>query len=158
MKQNDLQIVPMGAEHIDAIAALERECFSDPWPAEILRAELSNPLSLWRVARCRDATVGYVGSQSVPDEADMMNLAVAPSFRHLGIGRALTEALCDALAKNGIRWLTLEVRVSNAPALGLYEKLGFVPVGRRPRYYFHPAEDALILKKELKSCNEDTGD
>ena len=92
--------------------------------------------------------VGYVGSQSVLGESDMMNVAVDPAFRRQGIGEKLVSSLVDALAEKGNRSLSLEVRASNEPAIALYYKLGFEQVGRRPKYYRNPREDALILRKE----------
>lgn len=145
----DFTIIPMQTRHIAALAELETRCFSDPWPEAAFASELENPLSLWLVAESGGAVAGYIGSQIVPDEADMMNLAVAPEFRRQGLGRALTLALFDALRLRGVVGLTLEVRVSNEPALRLYRELGFELVGLRKKYYFHPTEDAYILKKEL---------
>ena len=143
-----IRYVPMTADHVRAVAALEKLCFSAPWSENSVASELDNPLSLWLVALNGDTVVGYVGSQAVLDEADMMNLAVLPGFRRLGIAQRLVTALCDRLADNGIRSLTLEVRASNDPAMALYAKLGFTEVGRRPNYYSNPKEDALILRKE----------
>lgn len=147
MKQSNIQ--PMQPCHVPQVAAMENACFSDPWPEAVLASELENPLSLWLVATEGETVLGYVGSQSVIDEADMMNLAVKEAARRQGIAEQLVTALCTHLAANGIKHLLLEVRVSNSPALFLYEKLGFTPIGRRPNYYFHPKEDALILRKEL---------
>ena len=92
--------------------------------------------------------LGYVGSQTVLDETDMMNVAVSAQARRRGIAQALVEALVIQLKQRGSRCLTLEVRASNVPAIALYEKLGFRQVGRRPNYYSHPKEDGLILRKE----------
>ena len=145
----DYQIVPMTAAHVPQIAALEGVCFSDPWPEAAILPELTNALSLWLVAVSGDSVLGYVGSQTVMDESDMMNLAVAPACRRQGIARALITALMKALQKKGSGSLTLEVRASNVGAIALYESMGFLTVGRRPNYYFHPKEDALILRKDL---------
>ena len=144
----EYQIVPMAARHVAPIAALEQQCFSDPWSEAAIAPELENPLSLWLVAEQGDTLLGYIGSQSVPPEADMMNLAVAPAARRQGIAEALVHALEAALREKGTESLTLEVRVSNLPARTLYEKLGFEPVGLRKNYYFHPKEDACILRKD----------
>ena len=139
----------MEPEHLAQIAALEIACFSDPWPESILVRELQNPLSLWLAAEALDGTLlGYVGSQRVPPEADMMNIAVAPAARRQGIAESLVLALIRALDECGVTSLTLEVRVSNLPARTLYEKLGFAAVGLRKNYYFHPKEDACILRKD----------
>ena len=141
----------MNEQHIAEVAALETECFSDPWSENSIASELDNPLSLWLVAESFGEVVGYVGSQTVLDEADMMNLAVAPMYRRQGIAEALVSELCRRLTENCVTTLSLEVRESNAPAVCLYEKLGFTPAGVRPNYYFHPRENALILKKKLET-------
>ena len=138
----------MNASHVSQIAQLEKQCFSDPWSEKSIASELDNPLSLWLVAVEAGEVVGYVGSQTVLGETDMMNLAVAPEARRQGTGRALVLALVEALTEKGSRSLMLEVRVSNIPAQKLYESLGFSQVGRRPKYYVNPREDALILRKE----------
>ena len=145
----EYRIVPMAANHVPAIAALETQCFSDPWSESAIAPELQNPLSLWLAAEASDGTLlGYVGSQRVPPEADMMNIAVAPAARRQGIAESLVLALIRALDECGVTSLTLEVRVSNLPARTLYEKLGFAAVGLRKNYYFHPKEDACILRKD----------
>lgn len=143
-----MNILPMTAAHIAPIAALEQVCFSDPWPEAAVESELTNPLSLWLVAVEEGQVAGYVGSQSVLGEADMMNVAVSPEFRRRGVARALLLALERRLAENAVHSLTLEVRASNEPAISLYHSLGYVQVGRRPNYYHKPREDALILRKE----------
>ena len=143
-----IRYVPMNEHHVSQIAALEKLCFADPWSERSVASELENPYSLWLVACKGDRVVGYVGSQSAIDEADMMNIAVHPDFRRLGIAEQLVTALCGRLSENDIHALMLEVRASNEPAKALYQKLGFVQVGRRPNYYRNPKEDALILRKE----------
>ena len=134
--------------HVSTIAQLEAQCFSAPWDEASVRSELTNELALWLVALDGERVVGYVGSQSVMGEADMMNIAVDPAYRRCGIAEQLVISLVDALGRNGVYSLTLEVRASNEPAQKLYEKLGFSQVGRRPNYYTKPKEDALILRKE----------
>ena len=144
-----IEIKTMTEDHVPQIAEMEKLCFSDPWSEKSVASELNNRLSLWLVALDGDTVAGYVGSQSVLDEADMMNIAVHPDYRRQGIGRDLVLALAEALQKKGIRGLMLEVRQSNAPAIALYEQLGFQQVGMRPNYYRNPKENALILRKEL---------
>lgn len=143
-----IKIVQMEARHVPQIAEIEKLCFSDPWSESSISSELSNRLSFWLVAEDGDAVLGYVGSQSVLGESDMMNLAVRPDCQRRGIGEALVLALWEAMRERGNRCLSLEVRVSNAPAIALYQKLGFSQVGRRPNYYRDPKEDAWILRKE----------
>ena len=144
-----MELLPMQECHVAGIAALERVCFTDPWSEASIRAELHNPLSCWLVAVEGGEVCGYVGSQTVLGESDMMNLAVAPACRRQGLGRQLVERLCDALREKGSTCLMLEVRRSNEAALALYAAAGFRQIGVRPNYYFHPKEDALILRKEL---------
>ena len=138
----------MEESHVPQVAQLETLCFSDPWSEKSIGSELNNRLSYWLVAMEGDTLVGYVGSQSVLGESDMMNIAVHPEHRRKGIAEALVLALVAGLSEKGNHSLMLEVRVSNDPAIALYEKLGFVQVGRRPNYYRNPKEDALILRKE----------
>lgn len=144
-----MEIVKMNASHVAPIAELEKLCFSDPWSEKSIAYELTSRLSYWLVAVENGEVVGYVGSQSVLGESDMMNVAVHPDHRRKGIAETLVLALSDDLKERDNVCLTLEVRVSNAPAIALYEKLGFQQVGRRPNYYRNPREDALILRKTL---------
>ena len=144
-----MTITAMTAHHVPQVAALEALCFCDPWSESSVASELQNPLALWLVALDNDQVVGYVGSQTVPDETDMMNIAVHPDHRRKGIAEALVIALVDALKEMGSHSLTLEVRASNAPAQQLYNKLGFEQVGCRKNYYRNPREDGLILRKDL---------
>ncbi len=138
----------MQRQHVPQIAALEKICFSDPWSEQSIASELQNPLSLWLVCEDEGNICGYVGSQTVLGETDMMNIAVAPEYRRRGIGEMLITQLLKKISRQGSCSLSLEVRCSNLAAISLYEKLGFQQVGRRPGYYIHPKEDALILRKE----------
>lgn len=143
-----IEILPVNETHVAPIAELEKICFSDPWSESSIAGELTNPLSCWLVAVEGEKVAGYIGSQTVMGETDMMNVAVDPDFRRRGVAQTLILALVDALKARGSHWLMLEVRQSNAPARALYEKLGFAEVGRRKNYYRNPKEDALILRKE----------
>ena len=138
----------MTASHTQAVAEIEKVCFSDPWSLNSINSELDNPLSLWLVALDGDRVAGYVGSQTVLGGSDMMNLAVLPEYRKQGIGERLVNELAEHLKENGASCLVLEVRQSNEPAISLYTKLGFQQVGLRPNYYRNPRENALILRKE----------
>lgn len=143
-----MRIEIMNSSHVDQIAQLEKLCFSDPWSVNSIASELDNKLAFWLVATDEDRVAGYIGSQTVMDETDMMNVAVHPDFRRKGIAEALVNALVENLQRMGSHCLTLEVRASNVPAIALYEKLGFSEIGRRKNYYRNPREDALILRKE----------
>jgi len=140
-----MRILPMSAEHIDAVAALERACFSTPWSATSLREELDNPCAVFAVAVGEDgALLGYVGMHHPADEGFITNVAVAPSARRQGVAQALLRHLSDYGAAHGLYRITLEVRVSNAPAIALYEGMGYVRDGVRPGFYRQPTEDAAI--------------
>ena len=143
-----MRIVTMNPGHVAPIAQLEKVCFSDPWSEKSIASELENELALWLVAEEDGQVCGYVGSQTVLGETDMMNVAVHPDFRRRGIAEALVNALVEALKAKGSHCLTLEVRASNSPARALYEKLGFSRIGTRKNYYRNPKEDGLILRKE----------
>ena len=143
-----MEIRKMTAREVPRVAELEKNCFSQPWSEKSVAGELDNPLALWLVAMEGDRLAGYVGSQTVMDETDMMNLAVGSEFRRQGVGEALVNALTASLKELGSRCLTLEVRDSNEAARALYGKLGFREIGRRRGYYRDPREDALILRKE----------
>lgn len=141
-------ITNMREQHVAQVAVLEKLCFSDPWSEKSVASELNNKLSLWLVAEDHGTVLGYVGSQTVIDETDMMNIAVHPDYRNQGIATGLIVGLVEELKKRGSRCLTLEVRASNEPAIRLYRMMEFQEVGRRRNYYRNPREDALILRKE----------
>ena len=134
--------------HVPQIAELEKLCFNDPWSENSIASELDNRLSCWLVAIADDKVVGYVGSQTVLGETDMMNIAIHPDYRKQGIATELISALIEALNERSSHSLMLEVRASNEPAKSLYLKMGFDVVGVRKNYYRNPREDALILRKE----------
>ena len=143
-----MTIMQMTSAHVPQVAQLEGICFQDPWSERSIASELENPLSLWLVAMEEDRLLGYVGSQTVLDETDMMNVAVDPAARRQGVAWALIQELTAQLKQRGSRKLSLEVRASNLGAIRLYESLGFVRLGCRPGYYRNPREDAWILGKE----------
>ena len=143
-----MDILPMQQRHVPQVAELEKICFADPWSERSVASELENSLSCWLVAMDGETLAGYVGSQTVLGETDMMNVAVRPDYRRQGIGENLILALIANLKARESHCLTLEVRDSNASARALYEKLGFSEIGRRRNYYRNPKEDALILRKE----------
>ena len=143
-----MEYVLMNESHVPFIAEIEKLCFSDPWSESSVASELNNQLALWLVAEDNGRVAGYVGSQTVMGESDMMNVAVHPDYRKQGIATTLIVGLVEELRKRESRCLTLEVRASNENAISLYQKLEFQQVGCRKNYYRNPKEDALILRKE----------
>ena len=152
-----MKIVKMNDSHVSQVAQLEKLCFADPWSEKSIASELTNPLSYWLVAVEVDTVAGYIGSQSVMGESDMMNVAVAPEHRRRGVGEALVSALAEVLKEQGNESLALEVRASNTPARELYRTLGFTETGVRKNYYTSPREDAVLMMRphgteEILSC------
>ena len=145
-----MKLEPMNAHHVPQIAVLEAACFSTPWSENSIRAELSNPYAIWLAAMEGDALAGYLGVQFGPDGGDIMTIATDPNFRGRGAAKKLISAMTEIFLKKNLRWLTLEVRPSNEAAVGLYKAMGFREVGRRPRYYKKPTEDALLMTLFLK--------
>ena len=145
------EIVPMDRSHIPQIAALERACFSHPWSEAMLEDALFDPQASFIVAEDGEGNIlGYAGLHAVLDEGYIDNIAVEEAARRHGVASALLDVFCRFGAAN-LSFLTLEVRASNSPAIGLYEKCGFCRVGLRPGYYDVPKEDAVIMTREFSA-------
>ena len=139
------RIVPMTAARLPQVAALEQVCFpADPWSENLFRAALENPGAAVLLAEEDGAVLGYAVLSAVLDEGNLDNIAVAPEYRRRGVADALLGAL-TGFGRGRLSVLMLEVRASNAPAIALYEKHGFRPVGRRRNYYSDPREDAVLM-------------
>ena len=145
------RIVPMTAAHLPQVAALEKICFpADAWREELFRAALEHPRTVLLAAEGEDgAVLGYAMLSVVLDEGNLDNIAVAPHCRRQGVADALLSAFTD-FGRGRLSVLMLEVRASNLPAIALYEKHGFVPVGRRKNYYNAPREDALLMTLDFR--------
>lgn len=144
-----IKIVPMAPEHLDALAALERVCFSRPWSRQMLADELDNQCAAFLTALEPDSdrVIGYAGLLVAADEGYITNVAVEPSRRRQGVAAQLLQVFDNFVRANKLAFLTLEVRPSNEAAIALYRSFGFEEVGRRRNYYDLPKEDALILTK-----------
>ena len=141
------EIVPMDRSHIEEIAALEKECFSTPWTEQMLTDALFDSQASFIVAEAEDGHIlGYAGLHVIVDDGYIENIAVTPDARRHGVASALLDVFCRFAGAN-LSFLTLEVRVSNAPAIALYETHGFQQVGIRPGYYQNPREDAAIMTR-----------
>lgn len=127
------------------IAAVERQCFSSPWPAEVIARSLTGNGRVLLAATERDAVLGYIGMMHVLDEGYISNVAVSPKYRRRGVGGALIGAIIERGRELGLSFLTLEVRQGNAPARALYARHGFEDVGLRRNYYEKPVEDAVLM-------------
>lgn len=139
---------PATATDVPAIAAIERAVFSDPWSPASIRESVGMPwMFTWVAEGGAGEVVGYVFCREVAGESELLNIAVAPELRRGGVGRTLLGAALTWAEGRGARETFLEVRASNAAAIALYEREGFRAVGRRPGYYQHPAEDAILYRR-----------
>ena len=141
-----ISITPMHADHLGDLADMESAAFSRPWSYDSLAEELQNPLAVFYVAEDVEAesAVGYVGMHHILDEGYITNLVVHPGRRREGIASALIKEIIEYAEHHDLKRVTLEVRVSNARAIALYEKCGFEKDGVRPDFYDSPKEDAAI--------------
>ncbi len=130
------------------VHAIELATFSDPWSARDFH-ECVGSDAVFLVAAAPDSVAGYVVAQDAADEAEILNLAVAPARHRGGIGRALVVRALATVGERGARRVFLEVRDSNSAARALYAALGFKEVGRRSRYYRRPVEDAIVLRAAI---------
>ncbi len=147
-------IEPMCREDLPEILVIEVASFPHPWTEEMFESELARgDVSQILVARLTDAgtrqpLAGYVCVWVVGDEAHINNIAVDPRWRRRGIATALLDAALDLGRVRGARRAFLEVRASNLGAQALYQQFGFQAAGVRKRYYDHPVEDAVIMRRD----------
>lgn len=132
---------------LGGILSIERIAFSDPWTADAFRSMIGQSHVLTTVAEESGQVIGYSIAWAVGDEAELANLAVAPSHRGTGIAKQLLDHLLRELDARGGANVYLEVRDSNAAAQGLYRSRGFLAAGRRKGYYRKPAEDAVVMRR-----------
>lgn len=138
----------MRAQHVKTVTELEKICFSEPWSENSLLEETENPDAYFIVDIEDSELVGYAGMHTPCGDCYVDNIAVFPQFRGKGYGEKLTLALIEK-AKTLGEFISLEVRASNTPAIKLYEKLGFLAVGKRKNFYSSPREDAIIYTKSF---------
>jgi ribosomal-protein-alanine N-acetyltransferase len=137
---------PMRLDDVPAVHRIEQLSFTTPWPAHAFEQELrGNRLARYIVARAGDTVVGFAGVWLMVDDAHVTTFGVHPDWRRQGIGRQLLLNLVELSMTLGARRMTLEVRVGNTAAQGLYRAFGFEIAGRRPRYYSDDGEDALVM-------------
>lgn len=135
-------------KHINSIAKLEKECFSEPWSEKVLLDAYKKGTTFF-VAAIGEKVVGYVGINTVLDEGYITNIAVTEKYRKRGVASALMERVFSLAKDEGLSFVTLEVRKSNAGAISLYNKLEFKQEGKRKNFYSNPKEDALIMTKRF---------
>ncbi|MBP1729143.1 MAG: Acetyltransferase, family [Deltaproteobacteria bacterium] len=142
----EITICPMHGSDIEQIMAIERASFPLPWLAQHFLDEINSAAAFPLTAFDHDGrVVGYICPMQVLDEGHILNVAVDPDCRGLGVGRSLVQRVLDDFCASGAAFVSLEVRVSNGAAISLYRQMGFAEVGRRKRYYEN-GEDALMME------------
>jgi [ribosomal protein S18]-alanine N-acetyltransferase len=144
-----LDLRRLDPDDLDTVEAIEQASYPTPWSRTMFAAELRKPSALALGAYADGGElVGYAFVSRYVDAWHVMNVAVAPEFRRRGVGSALLRRVFDVTDSDQRRGYTLEVRVSNADAIRLYERLGFQSRGIRRGYYTDNREDALIMWRE----------
>jgi ribosomal-protein-alanine N-acetyltransferase len=132
---------------LQRVMEIEQECFSTPWKEATFRGLMKRSDTDLLVAEAADGWIaGYAACWTVIDQSELGNVAVAAAARGMGVGGALVDAVVERIKDRGAMECYLEVRESNEAAQSLYRQRGFVVVGRRPRYYSLPTEDALVMR------------
>ncbi len=149
--RRELFIRPLEATDIAELLPMEQKAFSQPWSEESFRSLLTKDCALYLVACMGSRVVGICGMLKLGDEGDIDKVLVEESCRGQGIAGAMLQELLRRGEADGIQDFTLEVRVSNVPAIRLYERAGFVSEGIRPGFYEKPTEDAMILWRRGKN-------
>lgn len=143
----EVKIKPMSEGSVEAVAALEKECFSVPWSRQSIEEELTNDTAHFFVAERFNNVIGYIGTNIVADECYITNVAVTQKERKKGVAKALLEKAEETAKEHGCRFITLEVRPGNEAAVSLYSGQGYKECGLRKNYYTDPVEDGLIMTK-----------
>lgn len=142
---------PLATPDLARVMEIERACFSVPWQENTFASLMSRGDTDLIGAERDGRLVGYAVCWTTVDEAELGNVAVAPEARRSGTGETLVAAVVERVRRRGARACFLEVRESNSAAQALYRRLGFETIGRRPRYYSRPLEDALVMRRRLAS-------
>jgi ribosomal-protein-alanine N-acetyltransferase len=143
-----IEIRRLQLRDLTAIEVIERSAYPTPWSRSMFAGELAKPSSVCIGAFADETLVGYLITSRHVDAWHVMNVAVAPDRQRRGIASALLGRLFELTADDDRRGYTLEVRVSNAGAIALYERLGFEQRGVRRGYYTDNREDALIMWRD----------
>ncbi len=135
---------------LDGIVAIENVSFPTPWPRRVLEREILSKKFYNEVMRFGGMVVGYVFTWTVLDEIHILNIAVHPDFRSMGLGERLLKNCLGKAGADGLKIAILEVRVSNVRARTLYEKIGFRTIHTRRKYYSDTGEDAYVMMYDLE--------
>ena len=148
----EIRLRRLAYSDLPAVLAIERRSFQTPWSLAMFVLELSKPSGICLAALREGRIVGYLICSRYDTVWHVMNVAVDPDARRMGVATSLLEGLLERIEEPEPR-LTLEVRQSNAPAIALYQRLGFRSAGLRRRYYQDNGEDALIMWRTPATLN-----
>ena len=150
VKISEIYISPMTRDDVDSVVKIEEDAYGPHhWAKSSFYDELSNKLARYYCAKTSDGELaGYAGTWHIIDEGHITTIAVKKDYLRNHIGEAIIHRILEDCYKDGVKYLTLEVRVSNTPAIKLYEKYGFQSLGTRKGYYQDNNEDALIMWTE----------
>jgi len=142
-------------EDLDQIIAIENVSFPSPWPMRIFEREIEAQNSYKRLVRFSGSVVAYIVTWTIYDEVHILNIAVHPDFRNIGLGEMLLRDCLGYSYDKGSKLALLEVRISNRSAIRLYEKIGFRTMRVRKKYYTDTGEDAYVMMYELEQENKE---
>jgi len=154
-EEPQVELRAMIAADIEAVTQIEQASYSVPWTEQTFRGLVDRLDTDALSALCEEVVVGFAVAWSVGDQAELGNVAVAKDWRSRGVGERIVREVVTRLARRGVKEIFLEVRVSNRAARRLYERLGFVEIGRRRNYYVRPSEDAIVMRKRLRNRRSD---
>ncbi|MDA0710636.1 MAG: ribosomal protein S18-alanine N-acetyltransferase [bacterium] len=149
MKPDGVALEPMEPIHLDGVVALERQVFSNPWTQIDFQSALTHNNAYCRVVTFRGKRVGYAVGFWIAKEFHLADFAIHPEWQRQGLGRQTLAKVCQEVAELA-RVVSLEVRISNVPAIEMYKQSGFQTMAIRKAYYTNPEEDALVMLKPLE--------
>ena len=148
---NNIKIRPLNKNDLDEVSNIEHKAYGNfGWSKKLFMSELANPYSRFLISEDKNTlnVIGYIGGWLVSDECHITTLVVSPLYRRKHIADILLYSLIHLVYTEDIKWLTLEVRVSDIPAINLYTKFGFKQLGIRKKYYQDSNEDAILFWTE----------
>lgn len=148
---------PAIAADVNEIVRIERASFADPWSEESFRRILGGQSAIFQVIVMapENRLAGYIIAFTIAPDAELLNVAVDPTYRGRGLAGQMLDAVLIQLGASGVRTAYLEVRESNRAARALYGSRGFKEIGRRRNYYRRPVEDALVMRRVLDVAEDD---
>lgn len=152
--KSGVSVRDMTVADLAEVVSLEERVFPDPWPKSAFAEQLSDEGWGAIVAKSDNKVIGYACYYIVDCESHLTNIAVDPAYRRKSVAKRLLESILRIIQESKCEYLLLEVRASNVEARAFYERFGFTLLYRRPKYYRHPVEDALVMVRYFSQENE----